>query len=128
MVHVAETRDAARVALVDRWDAERRAEPAASRMILTHLNKEVQVLNQSARERRAAHGELGENVAVRTERGMRQIANNERILFLTTDRDLGVKNGMLRSVANAAPATLAVRLYAYGHITLDLKSSTPVAH
>src|SRR3546814_11428870 len=51
MVHVAETRDAARVALVDRWDAERRAEPAASRMILTHLNKEVQVLNQSARER-----------------------------------------------------------------------------
>src|SRR3546814_1578790 len=71
MVHAAQTRAEARAALIDRWDAERRADPAVSRMILTHLNKEVQMLNQAARERLVAQGELGENIAVRTERGIR---------------------------------------------------------
>src|SRR5690606_1782058 len=47
MVHPAATRDEARTALIDRWDAERRADPAASRMILTHTNKEVQMLNEA---------------------------------------------------------------------------------
>src|SRR3546814_4336037 len=47
MVHAAQTRAEARAALIDRWDAERRADPAVSRMILTHLNKEVQMLNQA---------------------------------------------------------------------------------
>src|SRR3546814_7743593 len=70
MVHAAQTRAEARAALIDRWDAERRADPAVSRMILTHLNKEVQMLNQAARERLVAQGELGENIAVRTERGI----------------------------------------------------------
>src|SRR3546814_14999581 len=39
MVHAAQTRAEARAALIDRWDAERRADPAVSRMILTHLNR-----------------------------------------------------------------------------------------
>src|SRR3546814_14093223 len=51
MVHAAQTRAEARAALIDRWDAERRADPAVSRMILTHLNKEVQMLKQAGRER-----------------------------------------------------------------------------
>src|SRR3546814_5483031 len=72
MVHAAQTRAEARAALIDRWDAERRADPAVSRMILTHLNKEVQMLNQAARERLVAQGELGANIAVRTERGDRK--------------------------------------------------------
>src|SRR3546814_16682319 len=93
MVHAAQTRAEARAALIDRWDAERRADPAVSRMILTHLNKEVQMLNQAARERLVAQGELGENIAVRTERGIRQFADNDRILFLKNEREMGVKNG-----------------------------------
>ncbi len=122
MVHVAPTRAEARAALIDRWDAERCADPAASRMILTHLNKEVQMLNQAARERLAAQGELGENIAVRTERGIRQFADNDRILFLKNEREMGVKNGTLGTVEKAAPDTLAVRLDDGRRVTVDLKS------
>jgi Ti-type conjugative transfer relaxase TraA len=128
MVHVSGTRAEARTALIDRWDAERRADPAASRMILTHMNKEVAMLNEAARERLAAHGELGENIAVRTERGMRQFADNDRILFLKNERDLGVKNGTLGTVEKAAPDTLAVRLDDGRRITVDLKSYAYVDH
>ncbi|PNA19006.1 Ti-type conjugative transfer relaxase TraA, partial [Pseudomonas sp. MPR-R1B] len=38
MVHAADTRDAARAALIDRWDIDRRAAPTESRIILTHMN------------------------------------------------------------------------------------------
>ncbi|MEG3156070.1 Ti-type conjugative transfer relaxase TraA, partial [Sphingomonas sp. RB1R13] len=40
-IHVAETREAARVDLIDRWDRQRQAEPDSSRIILTHTNDEV---------------------------------------------------------------------------------------
>ncbi len=50
-VQSAEGRDTARSALIDRWDAERRSAPAGSRIILTHENKEVKMLNDAARER-----------------------------------------------------------------------------
>src|SRR3546814_11457340 len=62
MVQSADSRDAARAALIDRWDAERRADPGAARLILTHMNKEVEKLNAVARERILAKHERGENV------------------------------------------------------------------
>ena len=128
MVHVAPTRDAARDALIDRWDAERRVDPAASRMILTHMNKEAQMLNQAARERLAAHGELGANVVVQTERGMRHFAANDRILFLKNERDLGVKNGTLGTVEKAAPDKFEVRLDDGRRIAVDVKSYAHIDH
>ena len=45
MVHAAETREAARGELVDRWDAQRLADPDKTRIILTHTNAEVRDLN-----------------------------------------------------------------------------------
>jgi hypothetical protein len=128
MVHRAETREAARATLIERWDAERRADPAASRIILTHTNKEVRMLNEAAREKRSLHGELGENVPIRTERGVRQFADNDRVLFLRNERDLGVKNGTLATIEKAVPDTLAVRLDDGRRVTVDLKSYAHVDH
>ncbi len=128
MVHAADSRDDARTALIDRWDAERRAEPGASRIILTHMNKEVAMLNDAARARLAEQGALGESVAVRTERGVREFADQDRILFLKNERDLGVKNGTLGTVEKAAPDRIAVRLDDGRQITVDLKSYAHVDH
>lgn len=128
MLHVADTRDAARAALIDRWDTERRDEPAASRIILTHTNQEVQMLNRAARERLHAQGELGTDVAIRTERGLREFADNDRILFLKNERDLGVKNGTLGTIEKAAPDNLSVRLDDGRRIEVDLKSYAHVDH
>jgi Ti-type conjugative transfer relaxase TraA len=128
MVHATDTREAARVVLIDRWDADRRAEPAASRIILTHMNKEVAMLNQAARERMAAQGELGQDTTVQTERGVRQFAKNDRILFLKNERELGVKNGSLGTVERAARDSFVVRLDDGRKIDVDLKSYNHVDH
>ena len=128
MVHAADTRDVARVALIDRWDSERRTAPADSRIILTHTNKEVAMLNQAARERLQTHGELGRDVSVQTERGERLFAENDRILFLKNERDLGVKNGSLGTIEKAGRDTLAVRLDDGRKVELDLKSYAHVDH
>jgi len=128
MVHAAETRDAARAALIDRWDADRRAAPAATRIILTHTNQEVHMLNRAARERLHAQGELGTDVAIRTERGLREFADNDRILFLKNERDLGVKNGSLGQVEKVETDRLAVRLDDGRRINVDLKSYAHVDH
>lgn len=128
MVHAAESRDAARAALIDRWDAERRAEPGASRIILTHMNKEVAMLNDAARARLAEQRTLGDSVAVRTERGIREFADRDRILFLKNERDLGVKNGTLGTIEKAAPDRLAVRLDNGRRVEIDLKSYAHVDH
>jgi len=128
MVHPAGTRDAARAALIDRWDADRRDAPAASRIILTHTNQEVQMLNRAARERLHAQSELGTDVAIRTDRGLREFADNDRILFLKNERELGVKNGTLGSVEKAGADSLAVRLDDGRRIDVDLKSYAQVDH
>lgn len=128
MVHAADTRDAARAALIDRWDADRRADPAASRIILTHTNQEVQMLNHAAREQLQAQGELGTDAAIRTERGLRDFAENDRILFLKNERDLGVKNGTLGTVEKSATDSLSVRLDHGRRISVDLKSYAHIDH
>lgn len=128
MVHVADTRDAARAALIDRWDSERHDAPGASRIILTHTNQEVQMLNRAARDRLHAQAELGGDVIVRTERGLREFADNDRILFLKNDRDLGVKNGTLGTIEKTGADSLAVRLDNGRRIDVDLKSYAHVDH
>ena len=128
MVHAADTRDAARAALIDRWDAECQINRAQSRIILTHTNTEVVMLNQAARQKLAERGELGHEVAVQTERGARQFAENDRILFLQNERDLGVKNGSLGTVEKAARDQLAVRLDDGRQVKVDLKTYAHVDH
>jgi ATP-dependent exoDNAse (exonuclease V) alpha subunit len=68
MVHAAETREAARAELIDTWDAQRRADPDKTRIILTHTNAEVRELNQAARDRLRDAGELGQDVRISAER------------------------------------------------------------
>jgi Ti-type conjugative transfer relaxase TraA len=127
-VHVAETREEARGELIDRWDQERRADPRSSRIILTHTNDEVQALNGLTRERLRQAGELGENVTVHTERGARQFAAGDRIMFLRNERSLGVKNGSLGRVDSVTAARMAVLLDDGRAVAFDLKDYAQVDH
>lgn len=128
MVHGAPDRAAARIDLIHRWDAERTADPSASRIILTHTRKEAQMLNDAARQRRAEHNELGSAIVVQTERGPRAFAAEDRILFLRNERALGVKNGSLGTVETATPERLAVRLDDGRQVGVDLKTYAHVDH
>jgi hypothetical protein len=127
-VHVAETREEARGELIERWDRERAADPGASRIILTHTNDELQALNSLARERLREAGEFGDEVTIQTERGARQFASGDRIMFLRNERSLGVKNGSLGRVDSVTAARLTVMLDDGRAVAFDLKDYAQVDH
>lgn len=127
-IHVAETRDRARSDLVDRWDRDRAAAPDATRIILTHTNDEVRAINIAARERLRAGGDLAEDVAVRTERGGREFATGDRVMFLKNERGLGVKNGTLGTVETVTQSRMAVMLDDGRSVAFDVKDYANIDH
>ncbi|RWN14805.1 MAG: Ti-type conjugative transfer relaxase TraA, partial [Mesorhizobium sp.] len=128
MVHQAATRNEARGELVERWDRDRQAHPEASRIILTHTNDEVRALNQAARERMRAAGELGDDVQVNVEHGARSFASGDRVMFLRNERGLGVKNGTLGIVEEVSTQSMTVRTDDDRSVQFDLKDYAHIDH
>jgi Ti-type conjugative transfer relaxase TraA len=128
MVHAAETREAARHDLVERWDRERIAAPDRTRIILTHTNDEARELNQAARARMREAGELGEDAQVTTERGARTFAPGDRVIFLRNERGLGVKNGTLGAIEQASERQITVRTDDGRSVSFDVKDYAHIDH
>jgi Ti-type conjugative transfer relaxase TraA len=128
MVHSADTREAARAELVEGWDQARTNDPAKSRIILTHTNAEVRDLNIAAREKLRDGGELGDDVDVKTERGERQFASGDRMMFLRNERGLGVKNGTLGTVEQVTRGHMAVRTDDGRSVAFDLNDYAHIDH
>jgi hypothetical protein len=130
MVRGHETREAARSALVDGWDAVRQAKPAASQVMLAHTRADVAELNQLARGRMRDAGKLGSDQLVATERGERAFAAGDRVMFLRNERSMGVKNGTLGTVENVNGSSLAVRLDGGDRreVRFDLKDYAQIDH
>lgn len=128
MVHAADTREQARGELVDGWDRARQAEPGKSRVILTHTNAEVRELNDEARGRLRATGDLGSDVTFSADRGARQFASGDRLMFLRNERSLGVKNGTLGTIERVSAEGMKVRLDSGAHVAFDAKDYAHVDH
>jgi Ti-type conjugative transfer relaxase TraA len=128
LVHAAETREQARGELVGRWDHERAAAPDQTRIILTHTNDEVRELNEAARDRMRAAGELGDDVLVKAERGARAFASGDRIMFLRNERALEVKNGTLGTVEKVSQQDMTVRTDDGRSIAFDTKDYRDFDH
>ncbi len=128
MVHSADTREAARGELIDTWDRARIANPGDSRIILTHTNDEVRELNLAARARLRASGALGEDIAMQVERGERNFAEGDRVMFLRNDRELDVKNGSLGKLQSISAQRMAVMLDDGRSIQFDTKNYAHIDH
>jgi Ti-type conjugative transfer relaxase TraA len=128
MVHAAPTREQARDDLIGRWDRERQASPDQSRIILTHTNDEVWQLNEAARERMRAAGDLGDDVRLTVERGTRSFASGDRVMFLQNERGLGVKNGTLGTVEQVSERSMSVRTDDGRSVSFDLKDYDRIDH
>ena len=131
MVHGHASRAEASAALVAGWDAARRTAPGQSAVILAATRAEVRDLNARARAALRAAGELGADRTVTTERGARDLAAGDRIMFLRNERSLGVKNGTLGTLEGFdGPTSLVVRLDgASGRsVRFDLKDYADVDH
>jgi Ti-type conjugative transfer relaxase TraA len=130
MVRGHETREAARGALVDGWDAVRQARPEASQVMLAHTRADVAELNQLARGRMRDAGALGEDQVIQTERGARTFAPGDRVMFLRNERSMGVKNGTLGTLERIDGAALTVRLDGADRreVQFDLKDYAQIDH
>jgi Ti-type conjugative transfer relaxase TraA len=128
MVHQAATRQQARGDLIERWDRNRQALPDRSRIILTHTNDEVRSLNEAARERMRAAGDLGDDVRLTVERGERSFASGDRVMFLRNERSLGVKNGTLGTVEKVSTQSMSVRTDDGRNVMFDVKDYNRLDH
>ncbi|RUW67682.1 AAA family ATPase, partial [Mesorhizobium sp. M1E.F.Ca.ET.063.01.1.1] len=128
MLHAAETREQARNDLIDRWDRDRQASPDCSRIILTHTNDEVRAVNEAARLRLHEAGDLGDDVGLTVERGERNFASGDRVIFLKNERDLGVKNGTLGTIEQVSAQSMIVRTDYGRSVSFDLKDYNRIDH
>jgi Ti-type conjugative transfer relaxase TraA len=128
MVHEAPAREQARDDLIERWDRDRQAAPDRSRIVLTHTNDEVRAFNEAARERMRAAGDLGDEVGVVVERGARNFASGDRVMFLQNERGLGVKNGTLGIVEQVSAQSMTVHIDDGRSVRFDLKDYNKIDH
>jgi Ti-type conjugative transfer relaxase TraA len=124
-IHFGETRGNAKEDLIKDWSEHRAAQGAEkASLILAHTRADVRELNLQARAILKERGELGKEARVEVgrelaaddgtisiERGERYFAQGDRVMFLKNDRELGVKNGSLGTVAEVnKDATMRVVL------------------
>jgi Ti-type conjugative transfer relaxase TraA len=128
MVHEAATREQARGELIERWDRDRQASPDRTRIVLTHTNDEVRALNEAARERMRAAGDLGNEERVTVERGDRGFASGDRVMFLQNERGLGVKNGTLGTIEQVSAQSMTVQTDDGRSVRFDLKDYNRIDH
>ena len=124
----APTRQQARGDLIERWDREDLLAPERSRIILTHTNDEVRALNEAARERMRAVGDLGDDLCLTVQRGARNFAGGDRVMFLQNERGLGVKNGTLGTIEQVSAQSLTVQTDDGRSVQFDLKDYNKIDH
>jgi Ti-type conjugative transfer relaxase TraA len=128
LLHEAPTREQARGDLIERWDRDRQASPDKRRILLTHTNDEVRALNEAARERMRAAGDLGDEVRVTVERRARNFASGDRVMFLQNERSLGVKNGTLGTLEQVSAQSMTVQTDDGRSVRFDFKDYNRIDH
>jgi hypothetical protein len=88
----------------------------------------VRDLNEAARDRMRAGDELGDDVLVKTERGDRDFASGDRIMFLRNERSLEVKNGTLGTVERVSQQSMTVRTDDGRSVAFDTKDYAHIDH
>ncbi|RWK26978.1 Ti-type conjugative transfer relaxase TraA [Mesorhizobium sp.] len=89
-------------------DWNRDYDPAKTTLILAHLRRDVRMLNEFAREKLVERGILSEGHGFRTADGIRHFDAGDQVVFLKNEGSLGVKNGMIGRVVEAAPNRITV--------------------
>lgn len=86
--------------LIADWNRE--YDPARSTLILAHLRRDVRMLNELARAKLIERGIIEQGFVFKTADGNRHFAAGDQIVFLKNEGAIGVKNGMLGKVVEAA--------------------------
>ncbi|KSV65040.1 Dtr system oriT relaxase [Sinorhizobium sp. GL2] len=94
--------------LIENWNSD--YDPTKTTLILAHLRRDVRMLNEMARTRLVERGLLDDGYVFRTEDGNRHFSPGDQIVFLKNEGSLGVKNGLLGRVVEAAPNLIVAEI------------------
>jgi len=75
-----------------------------------------------------AAGDLGDEVHLTVERGERQFASGDRIMFLQNERGLGVKNGTLGTIEHVSAQSMTVQTDDGRSVRFDLRDYNRIDH
>ncbi len=109
-IHEFETQAVAKKAMVELWNDARMTDKEPIQIMLSYTRKDAAELNDMARSIRKSQHELGEDYLLKTVKGHKEFAQNDRIYFLKNDRDLGVKNGSLGTIEKIEGNQLTIKL------------------
>ena len=101
-------KDEAVESLIAAWDSD--YDPSKTSLILAHLRRDVRMLNDMARAKLVERGVVADGFPFKTEDGTRMFAVGDQIVFLKNEGNLGVKNGMLAKVLEAAPGRIVAEV------------------
>jgi len=73
-------------------------------------------------------GNLGDEVHLTVERGERQFASGDRVMFLQNERGLGVKNGTLGTIEHVSAQSMAVQTDDGRSVRFDLRDYNRIDH
>lgn len=91
-------------------DWNRDYDPAKTCLILAHLRRDVRMLNTLARAKLVERGIVEGGHAFTSEDGNRHFAVGDQVVFLKNEGSLGVKNGMLAKIVEAAPGRIVAEI------------------
>ncbi|MEO3388251.1 Ti-type conjugative transfer relaxase TraA [Mesorhizobium sp. CAU 1741] len=94
--------------LIEDWNRD--YDPQKSMLILAHLRRDVRTLNDMARAKLVERGIIALGHGFATQEGERRFAPGDQIVFLKNDGGLGVKNGMIGKVVEAAPRRIVAEI------------------
>jgi hypothetical protein len=80
------------------------------------------------RRERGAAGDLGDDVQLTVERGARNFASGDRIMFLQNERGLGVKNGTLGTIEQVSAQSMTVQTDDGRSVPFDMKDYNKIDH
>jgi Ti-type conjugative transfer relaxase TraA len=109
-VHLAASPEAALETLVAALLADMDLHPDGTRLGLAHERAAVRGINAAIRAARIARGDILPGLDYDTTEGRRSFAPGDRLLFRENNRDLGVRNGMLATVAEVEAGRILVRI------------------
>ncbi len=90
--------------LINDWNRD--YDPSKTSLILAHLRRDVRSLNALARAKLVERGLVDAGHLFKTEDGSRHFSAGDQIVFLKNEGSIGVKNGMLAKVIEAAPGRI----------------------
>ena len=115
--------------LISDWSRD--YDPTKSSLILAHLRRDIRMLNQLARGKLVDRGIIDIGHSFKTADGNRNFAAGDQVVFLKNEGSLGVKNGMLAKVVDAAPGRLVVQIGGAGNprlVTVEQRFYNNIDH